>query len=114
MRAGQPVLFWASGSRRREFPYGIWGFGRLTGPAQRDPDDGRWRAFLDLTISPPAAWVSRQTVRADAALADLEVLRQPQAANPSFVTGPQLAVIRWYLSADRPPDAPFPGGRARG
>jgi hypothetical protein len=100
MGAGQPVVFWASGSRRRDLAYGIWGCGHLTGPARQDPQDGRWKAGLDLTIAPPTAWVSRQTIRADAALADLEVLRQPQAANPSFVTAEQFTVIRWYLSGD--------------
>ncbi|GAA2592330.1 hypothetical protein GCM10010435_83840 [Winogradskya consettensis] len=100
MQAGQPVLFWASGSRRRDLAYGIWGLGVLTGPARQDPDDGRWKASLDLTIAPPTAWVSRQTIRANAALAELEVLRQPQAANPSFVTGEQFTVVRWYLSAE--------------
>jgi hypothetical protein len=101
MRSGQPVVFWASGSRRRDLAYGIWGCGRLTGPAEQDPQDGRWKASLDLTIAPPTAWVSRPTIRADAALADLEVLRQPQAANPSFLTAAQFAVVRWYLLADR-------------
>lgn len=110
MRAGQPVVFWASGSRRRDLAYGIWGCGLLTGPARQDPQDGRWKAALDLTIAPPTAWVSRQTIRADAALADLEVLRQPQAANPSFLTTAQFLVVRWYMSgegaAPRQPSAP--------
>jgi hypothetical protein len=108
MRAGQPVLFWASGSSRRDLPYGIWGCGRLTGPAELDPEDFRWRACLDLTISPPDGWVSRTSLRCDAALADLEVLRQPQAANPSFVTHPQFAVIQAYLSDQRCRPAPPP------
>ena len=103
MRAGQPVLFWASGNRRRDLAYGIWGFGELTGPARRDDVDG-WSVPLDLLIVDDAARVPRQTLRADPHLADLEVLRQPQAANPSFVTVRQLAAIeRHRRRAPRPP-----------
>lgn len=42
MGAGQPVLFWASGSRRHDITYGIWGWGHLTGPPQHDSDDAGW------------------------------------------------------------------------
>ena len=92
MRAGQPVLFWASGSRRRDVAYGIWGLGRIAGPPRRDG----WTVPLDLTIVDPAGRLPRETLRADPRLADLEVLRQPQAANPSFVTVGQFAAIRSY------------------
>ncbi|GIM92443.1 hypothetical protein [Paractinoplanes toevensis] len=76
------------------------GCGHLTGPARQDPADGRWQASLDLTIAAPTGRVSRQAIRADAALAGLEVLRQPQAANPSFLTAAQFTVVRRYLSGD--------------
>jgi hypothetical protein len=92
------VLFWASGSRRRDIPYGIWGFGKLTGPARRDHDAG-WSVPLSLSIVDDAARLPRQTLRADPALADLEVLRQPQAPNPSFVTVRQLAAIERHRVA---------------
>jgi hypothetical protein len=93
MRAGQPVLFWGSGSRRREIVYGVWGLGRLSGPAEQGhPGDG-WQVPLDLVIADPTDWVSRDDLRHDPALADIEVLRQPQAANPSFVSVRQFAVI---------------------
>ena len=95
MRGGQPVLFWASGSRGR-LPYGIWGLGRLTGPPEPQPD-GSWRVPLDLTIEEASRWVPRDTLRADSRLGDLEVLRQPQAANPSFVTRAQFAALRGHL-----------------
>jgi hypothetical protein len=97
MRAGQPVLFWGSGSRQRGTAYGLWGLGRLAGPATQDPADGRWHVPLDLVIADPGDWVSRTDLRHDPALADLEVLRQPQAANPSFVTVRQFAAIRRLL-----------------
>jgi hypothetical protein len=93
MRGGQPVLFWASGSRRRDVPYGIWGLGRLAGPPDREPGDGGWFVPLDLVIAPPPERLRREVLRADAALAGLEVLRQPQGSNPSFVTVREFAAI---------------------
>ena len=95
MSAGQPVLFWGSGSRRRDAGYGIWGLGSLTGPARQE-DEGWW-VPLDLTIADPAAWIHREVLRAHPDLDDLEVLRQPQAANPSFVTRRQFEAIRRLL-----------------
>jgi hypothetical protein len=97
MRAGQPVLFWASGSRNR-LPYGIWGVGELAGCPALDPRDGRWHVPLDLTIGDPDTWVPRRELRADPRLTGLEVLRQPQAANPSFVTVTQFEAVTEYLT----------------
>jgi len=100
MRAGQRVVFWASGSRGRR-PYGVWGSGLLTGPVVPDPD-GRWRVPLDLVIDAPARWVPRATLRADPRLAGAEVLRQPQAANPSFLTVAEFAALQDHLDAASP------------
>jgi hypothetical protein len=106
MRPGQPVVFWASGSRGR-LPYGVWGVGRLAGPAACTPGDGRWRVPLELTVAEPARRVSRTDLRADPRLADLEVFRQPQAANPSYLTVAQYAALLDHLPDDpggQPPD----------
>jgi hypothetical protein len=92
MTAGQPVVFWASGNRRRDYPYGIWGLGRLAGTAREDA--GGWWVPLDLVISDRTRFVGRAAVRADPRLADLEVLRQPQAANPAFLTVAEFSVVR--------------------
>jgi hypothetical protein len=95
MNPGQPVLFWGSGSRSRHVAYGIWGLGRLAGPARPEADGHGWWVPLDLTIWPPERWISRDALRAE--LPDLEVLRQPQAANPSFVTREQFArIAEWH------------------
>ena len=104
MNAGQRVVFWASGSRGR-VPYGVWGLGLVTGPAELHLDDGRWRVPLDLTICDPAEWVPRQQLRADPRLADAEVFRQPMGANPSFLTVAQLAALTDHLAA-LPADSP--------
>jgi hypothetical protein len=93
MRAGQPVVFWASGSRAR-LGYGIWGAGRLIGEPQRDSDGERLWVPLDLTVWEPGLRVGREQVRADSRLADLEILRQPQGSNPSYLTVRQFAALR--------------------
>jgi hypothetical protein len=100
MRAGQPVLFWASGSRHA-LPYGIWGLGRLSGPP-RLSSDGGWSVPLEVSIADRGDRLAREVLKADPRLRDLEVLRQPQAANPSFVTRAQFAAINdlWQI-ADR-------------
>jgi hypothetical protein len=84
MRAGQPVLFWASGSRRRDIPYGIWGLGRVAGPVRHD------EVPLDLVITDP---VRRDILRDDPGLRAMEVFRQPQGANPSYVTVAEFSLI---------------------
>lgn len=104
MSRGQPVVFWASGSRNR-LPYGVWGIGRLTGPAALHADDGRWRVPLDLVILDPDRWVARAELRADPRLAGLEVFRQPQAANPSYLTVAQLAALQDHLTPATPQGA---------
>lgn len=96
MRAGQPVVFWASGSRGR-LPYGVWGLGRLAGEPAHDEDGERWQVPLALTILAPELWVPRDELRADPRTADLEVLRQPQAANPSYLNVAQFAAVRTHL-----------------
>jgi hypothetical protein len=103
MAAGQPVLFWGSGSRHR-LPYGIWGSGEVAGPPAYHPEAGRWLVPLNLVIWDRDEWVPRSELRGDPELAGLEVLRQPQAANPSYVTKAELAALRDYL----PPDPTCP------
>ncbi|MDI5942283.1 hypothetical protein QLR68_30040 [Micromonospora sp. DH15] len=95
MRPGQPVVLWASGSRGR-LPYGVWGVGRVAAPPVVDRDGG-WSVPLDLTVLDEADRVPRHRLRADARLGGLEVLRQPQAANPSYLTVAQFAALRDHL-----------------
>jgi len=98
MRDGQPVVFWASGSRAR-LAYGVWGIGRLTGEPERDRDGGGLRVPLDLAVWAPAFWVARAELRADSRLADLEVFRQPQGSNPSYLSVAQFAALRDHCTA---------------
>jgi hypothetical protein len=109
MRAGQAVVFWASGSRGR-MGYGVWGLGHLSGPAVADPEHERWWVPLELSILPPARRLPRDQVRADGRLADLEVLRQPQAGNPSFLTVAQFAALTDHLGEGDAGDHDRPSG----
>ncbi|MET8040862.1 hypothetical protein ABZU25_08355 [Micromonospora sp. NPDC005215] len=96
MSAGQAIVFWASGSRCR-LPYGLWGIGRVTGPAEPGPPGQQWSVPLDLPILAEQDRVPRRRLRADERLAALEVFRQPQAANPSYLTVAQFAALRTHL-----------------
>ena len=91
MSAGQPALLWISGNRRRLTP-GIWAVGSVTGPAAAT--DGKLRVPLELHWLEEGERVHRDVLRADERLAGVEVLRQPQAANPSFLTTDQLTTLR--------------------
>jgi hypothetical protein len=97
MAAGQPVVFWASGSRGR-LPYGVWGVGLLTGEPTPGADvRAPWTVPLDLTVLPEADRLPRDLLRADPRLAGLEVFRQPQAANPSYLTRAQFTALADHL-----------------
>ncbi|MEU7982208.1 hypothetical protein AB0B63_27215 [Micromonospora sp. NPDC049081] len=97
MRAGQPVVFWASGSRGR-LPYGVWGIGRLTGePVPGGEARAPWTVPMDLTVLPEPRRLHRDRLRADPRLAGLEVFRQPQAANPSYLTRAQFTALADHL-----------------
>jgi hypothetical protein len=98
MRRGQRVIFWVSGSRRRR--PGIWGLGWLAGGAVADPDADRprLRVPLDVVFLADADRVDRDALGADARLCDLEVLRMPQASNPSFVSAAHLSIIEEYVT----------------
>jgi hypothetical protein len=96
MRAGQPVVLWISGNRGR-LPYGVGGLGQLTGAAVVDAEHGGWWVPLDLTVMDQQRWVRRDELRSDPRLAGIEVFRQPQAGNPSFLTAAEFAALRDHL-----------------
>jgi len=101
MAAGDPVVFWVSGDGRL-LARGIWGVGHVLGvggfrrssPGDRlgsrnahGPDE-RPRASVDIPLLTGA--VSDRQLRA-AGINDLEVQRQPQGSNPSWISATQLA-----------------------
>jgi hypothetical protein len=98
MRSGQPFLLWVSGTRY--VTSGIWASGTLTGEAVGDPGTTgrRLRVPVALRWLDGQARLSRSAVLADARLRDLEVVRQPQAANPSFLTPAHVQALADYLA----------------
>lgn len=88
MAAGQPVLFWVTGARRR----GIWGAGRLTGrPAAGSP----MKIGTDITMLGEP--LSADLLLAIPELRGMEVFRSPQQANPSWVDRDQWTVLQRLL-----------------
>ncbi|GAA1037691.1 hypothetical protein GCM10009557_51760 [Virgisporangium ochraceum] len=93
MAPGQPVLLWVSGSRR--VTPGVWAVGTLTGRVSTG--DGR-RQHVPVALRWLEEPVPRDALRTDPRLGDLEVLRQPMAANPSVATRAEYEAIRAHLS----------------
>ncbi len=106
MAAGQPALLWVSGAARGRYPRGIWGVGRVTGPAlaKRAPAGAGLVAPLHISLldSP----VPAQVLAAIPALGDLEVLRQPYMSNPSWCTKAEFRAVRFLLAGTTSGSAP--------
>lgn len=106
MAADDPAILWISGDGR-QLARGIWGLGRVTGPIRAivgevaSCDVGKLEVPLHIELL--ADGVSVEAIRA-AGVGDLEVLVQPQASNPSWVSRDQLAALAWLL--DWPTTAP--------
>ncbi len=81
IRAGQPVLLWLSGGGAR-FPSGIYAHGHTTGAVRVEDEDGPVMPVVLRGVDP---MVPRTDLLALPGLCDLEVLRMPAGANPSFV-----------------------------
>jgi predicted RNA-binding protein with PUA-like domain len=107
MAPGDRVLFWVSGDGRDGLPRGIWGAGHVVAPAEDwvDAERGFWhddqsrravRARIQVDIPLFDEPVTAADLRAHGVV-DLEVLRMPQGANPSWVSTDQLAAINELL-----------------
>jgi hypothetical protein len=128
MRIGDPVVLWvAAGPRRRASP-GIWGVGHVMSAARGSLVDdsttgqdevgspGRDRADLDYWLDPTVAAradygvdvgipilddpLPSVAIASDSVLSALEVLRQPQMGNPSWLTGEQWHRLQEMLPND--------------
>jgi hypothetical protein len=103
MAPGDRVLFWVSGDGRQGFARGVWGLGHVVAEPESwsEATRGFWRAAdghhgirarveVDVALlTEPVTDVELRTAGID----DLEVQRQPFAANPSWVTGAQLRAL---------------------
>jgi predicted RNA-binding protein with PUA-like domain len=109
MTPGDRVLFWVSGDGSSGLARGIWGDGQVVAPAEDwvDAESRHWRddqaraavrARVRVNITFLDEPVTAEELRARG-LTDLEVLRIPQGANPSWVSRAQLAVLEELLSS---------------
>jgi EVE domain len=103
MAPGDRVLFWVSGDGRSGLARGIWGDGEVIAPAEDwvDAERGFWRddnarsavrARIQVSITFLEEPVTAEELRSRG-LTDLEVLRIPQGANPSWVSRDQMVVL---------------------
>ena len=114
MRPADRVLFWVSGDGRQGFARGVWGLGHVVAEAEPWSEGGRgfWRASdghhgIRARVEVDVVLLDEPVRDVDlkgAGIDDLEVQRQPFAANPSWVSTEQLAAC-----ADLLPPWPTPG-----
>jgi len=119
MAPADPTLFWVSGDGRH-FPRGLWGLGHVVAEAEAwsEASRGFWRAAdghhgirarVEVDIALLDEPVTDAELRA-AGVDDLEVQRQPFAANPSWVSAEQRVVLADLLPAW--PEPALPGREA--
>lgn len=123
IEAGDPAVLWVGGASGAQMTPGVWAVGEVTGELFEEHGDPYWldaeqgeraslRAGLVLT---PVPVLSRELLAADPRTAGMEVLRQAQVPNPSYLTVEEFAVLRELLP-ERPDTLSQPGsvGNAEG
>jgi hypothetical protein len=100
--ADQRVLLWVSGPRGAPIERGFWGSGETTGrvfggPAPLRPGSKR-KLFAPMRLRLLEAPVTATAVAAIPELADIEVVRQPQMSNPSWLTTEQIEILDALLA----------------
>lgn len=131
---GQRALLWMAGPENGAAPRGIWGIGYIDGELSATDgmrgrywsDDAkaaavRWYVNTDIEILDPDERIHVEELRSVPGLADIEIIRQPQTSNPSWVTKEELALIEsafleWPEAQDDPgvPVVVGPGGAGFG
>lgn len=102
IEAGDPAMIWVTGSERSRGPTpGVWAIGHTTGTFIDDYGDQYWldtdqacelELFAEL-VTQPIDVLPRTGIRANPETAGLEVLRQPQMSNPSYVSPKEYKAI---------------------
>ncbi len=94
MAAGQRVLLWVTGTTETWPTPGLWGVGTVTGGTfvqKPGPNPGLWldeaerrrhKTFVPVDIALFEVPIDREVLRYNTDLSNLEVLVQPQMANP--------------------------------
>lgn len=117
MDDGDPVVFWVSGSSTRSPKAGVWGVGTLKGPRRWEPasKDSTGTLWIDVEKGNAAGFfvptgiqlitserfrekISRDSLRQHKVLGQMEVIRQPQMANPSFLTKAEFTALERMIS----------------
>lgn len=100
--AGDPAVVWVTGSKGAIPTPGIRAIGYTTGETLgADPHDGYWLqprvGDADATYTGLLVWpietVARDTIASILALDDLEIIRQAQMPNPSYLTPSQFRAL---------------------
>lgn len=118
IKAGDPAAFWVSGpSEGALLEPGIWGVGTVTGSvvdasiAELEPEGGdywidrvtrakgRHTVPCEIRLLPKP--IPRTTLKSDPVLAGLDVIRQPQKPNPSWLTRSEWDALQSLLSPKR-------------
>jgi hypothetical protein len=103
---GDPAMLWISGARGARPTPGIWLVGHATGEIVDDEGSDYWagrdggsrtRAHAGLRLTTLGAALPREALVADPRTADMEVLRQPQMSNPSYLTRRQQVAVEELL-----------------
>jgi hypothetical protein len=105
IQAGDPAVLWVGGAAGAQPTPGVWAVGEVTGELFEEHGDPYWvdteqgeraslRAGLVLT---PVPVLSRERLAADPRAAGMEVLRQAQVPNPSYLTVEEFAALRELL-----------------
>ncbi|MFI5711417.1 EVE domain-containing protein [Kribbella sp. NPDC051620] len=94
---GQPAVLWVSGSARATPIPGIWAIGQITGPADWQDRGTAPKYVVPLTLEFLPSPLPRTDLVDHPALADIEVIQQPQMSNPSYLTTTEYARLRELL-----------------
>lgn len=122
MEVGDRIVFWVSGTLRKELPPGVWGIGKLTSERYwvNEDEDLNGSYWLDEGKGSEAGYsintaiplitdenyrriVSRESLKNRSAFGSMEVLRQPQGSNPSYLTKAEFSALEKLLNRKSSP-----------